>query len=184
MNNIISLKNEAITIRKLKAGDEENLLRYLVELSAETKSRFAPHPFDIETVNAICNGSSPAITRYVAIDDKNKIIAYMIVKLGMNEGEIYRLRQNNISFDEKLICTFAPSVADAWQSAGLGSAMYELIEQEIADDCNCQFIILWGGVQATNERAIRFYTKHEYKHLSSFWYGGKYNYDMMKSLRH
>jgi GNAT superfamily N-acetyltransferase len=183
MKATITLRdNRKINVRPLQNSDEERLFKYFSDLSETTKSRFGPHLFDRDSVKHICNEQGRDITRYISVDDKDGLIAYMLVKKGMNEGEQYRLRQKNIEFDETLFCTFAPSVADAWQSSGLGTAMYELIEKDIRSNTSFRFIILWGGVQTTNERAVRFYEKHGFKQVGAFWYDGKDNYDMIKSL--
>jgi ribosomal protein S18 acetylase RimI-like enzyme len=183
MKEVITLKNDAIiTIRLLQKDDEERLFNYFSQLSAESKSRFGPHLFDRETVRYIVNEQGGNIFRYVALDKQQEIVAYMLIKKGMLEGEQYRLRQNNVAFEEALFCTYAPSVADAWQSSGLGSAMYRVIEQDIRDKTPYRFIILWGGVQATNAKAIGFYQKQGFQQIGSFWYDGKDNYDMIKSL--
>jgi len=183
MSKIIILKNHtSITIRLLQKDDEERLFNYFSQLSAESKSRFGPHLFDRETVRYIVEEQGSDISRYVALDKQQEIVAYMLIKKGMLEGEQYRLRQNNVAFEESLFCTYAPSVADAWQSSGLGSAMYQVIEQHIRDNTPCRFIILWGGVQATNAKAIGFYQKQGFKQIGSFWYDGKDNYDMVKNL--
>lgn len=179
----ITLKNNArINVRLLQKDDEGLLFNYFNQLSAESKSRFGPHLFDRETVVYIVNESTNDISRYIALNEQQEIIAYMLIKKGMNEGEKYRLTQNNIAFDESLFCTFAPSVADAWQSSGLGSAMFGIIENDIRNNTDYRFIILWGGVQAGNEKAVRFYEKQGFQHIGSFWYDGRDNYDMIKNL--
>ena len=183
MKETITLKNNSrINVRLLQKDDEELLFNYFNQLSAESKSRFGPHLFDQETLMYIVNETVSDISRYIALDEQQKIIAYMLIKKGINEGEKYRLTQNNISFDESLFCTFAPSVADAWQSSGLGSAMFGIIENDIRDNTAYKFIILWGGVQASNEKAIGFYQKQGFNQVDSFWYDGKDNYDMVKKL--
>jgi diamine N-acetyltransferase len=183
MNETIILKkNIPVTISYLQKKDEKKLLDYFTQLSTATRSRFGPHSFDRDTVHDICNEPAGDIIRYVALNKQEEIIAYMLIKKGMNEGEQYRLRQNTIAYEESLFCTFAPSVADEWQSCGLGSAMYKTIESDIQANTVFRFIILWGGVQATNEKAIRYYEKHDFKTVGSFWYAGKNNYDMIKTI--
>jgi ribosomal protein S18 acetylase RimI-like enzyme len=183
MKETVALKNNStINIRELQKNDEEQLFNYFSQLSTATRSRFGPHLFDRETVQHICSETSDDISRYIALSEQQEIIAYLLIKIGMNEGEKYRLGQNNIAFDEPIFCTFAPSVADAWQSSGLGSAMYGEIENDIRNNTPFRFIILWGGVQARNARAIGFYKKQGFKQIGSFWYDGKDNYDMIKSL--
>jgi diamine N-acetyltransferase len=42
-------------------------------------------------------------------------------------------------------------------------------------------ILLWGGVQAGNEQALRFYHRHGFRILGEFEYHGM-NYDMVLEL--
>lgn len=179
----VSLPNgHEILVRRPEPGDAINLLSYFNDLSAGTRQRFGPHPFDEATVNHICHHPDDNVYRYIAIDPvKGNIIAYMLLKKGMTEGDQHRYAQRNQFFDPAMTVTFAPSVADNWQSSGVGSAMYGCIENELRSKGTRQ-IILWGGVQATNEKAVNFYKKHHYQHAGSFWHDGKDNYDMLKWL--
>jgi ribosomal protein S18 acetylase RimI-like enzyme len=178
----IQLKNgQKVQVRLLQDTDINNLFNYLSSLSAETRSRFGPHPFDKQTVEFICT-TVDDVMRYVAIDQSNgEIIAYMLFKQGMIYWDDKRYAERNQHFNYSTVVTFAPSVADAFQSSGLGSAMYDEIEKELKAK-GIQYIILWGGVQATNERAVNFYKKFGYELKGSFWHDEKDNLDMVKQL--
>ena len=43
-------------------------------------------------------------------------------------------------------------------------------------------LVLWGGVQATNYRAVHFYKKLGFQTIGSFWHDGKDNFDMVLPL--
>jgi diamine N-acetyltransferase len=43
-------------------------------------------------------------------------------------------------------------------------------------------IVLWGGVQAANEKALNFYKKQGYQQMGDFWLNGLQNLDMIKTL--
>lgn len=178
-----SLKDKrSVEVRLLAHGDNENLFDYFQKLSTESRSRFGPHLFDRSTIDAICSGINPDILRYIAIDDSSKqIVAYMLVKQGMIGWDKDRYASRNQSYDHATSVTFAPSVADAWQSSGLGSLMNDLIEDDL-DKRKIQNIILWGGVQATNQKAVNFYKKLGYQFIASFWQDEKDNFDMVKQL--
>jgi GNAT superfamily N-acetyltransferase len=107
----------------------------------------------------------------------------MLFQKGMIEGDQRRFTERNQLPDPLTTITFAPSVADDWQSSGIGSGMYKLIEEKLKEDGTRQ-IVLWGGVQAGNTKAVNFYKKHRYQLLGSFWHDGKDNYDMAKWLDH
>jgi hypothetical protein len=59
--------------------------------------------------------------------------------------------------------------------------MYGLIENELKAAAVRHFV-LWGGVQASNTKAINFYVKHQYQVAGSFWHDGRDNFDMLKWL--
>jgi GNAT superfamily N-acetyltransferase len=179
----IILKNKKIVpVRELERADKEPLFNYLQLLSPESRSRFGPHPFDWATIQAIFNQPDERIKRYIAVSNpENAVIAYMLIQQGMIEADQLRYAQRNQFFDLDKTVTFAPSVADAWQSTGLGTAMSACIEKELLDR-GINKIILWGGVQTSNLKAVNFYKKSGYQFLASFWHDEKDNYDMIKDL--
>lgn len=179
----LNLRNgRSVDVRLLQASDNEKLFEYFDQhFSKESKSRFGPHSFDRETINAICQNPDREVTRYVALDEEGNIAAYMLIKQGMIEWDRDRYAIRQQSYDYNLSVTFAPSVADAWQSSGLGSLMNDIIENDLQKR-NIKNIILWGGVQATNTKAINFYKKFGYQFIASFWHDEKDNHDMMKQL--
>jgi diamine N-acetyltransferase len=180
MTNIVLNDNRVVAMRLLQQGDANTLYHYLTGLSAESRSRFGPHSFDRDTVNHICNNLTDDVQRFVSIAD-NCIVAYMLVRKGMIEGDAERYAQHNIFFDAETTVTYAPSVADDFQNTGLGSTMFAVILQQIKLQGN-HAIILWGGVQATNARAVHFYTKHGFEPKGNFWFDGKDNIDMLLNV--
>jgi ribosomal protein S18 acetylase RimI-like enzyme len=178
-----TLRNgKSIEIRLLENGDHEKLYIYFQILSQDSRSRFGPHPFDRDSVNNICLNPNGETVRYIALDNKSgDIVAYMLTRQGMIEWDEKRYAERNQFYDHFTSVTYAPSVADAWQSSGLGSLMNHIIEEDLKKK-NIKNIILWGGVQASNEKAVNFYKKLGYQHIASFWHDGKYNDDMVKRL--
>lgn len=178
---LILNNGQKITVRLLDKTDTEKLFNYLSSLSAETKSRFGPHPFDWQMVESICNNADDVL-RYVAVDESTgKVVAYMLFKQGMIYWDEKRYAERSQHFNYYTTVTYAPSVADAYQNAGLGSLMYSEIEKELKTK-GIQHIVLWGGVQAANEKAVNFYKKFEYQLYGSFWHDEKDNLDMVKQL--
>ena len=174
--------NRIVEIRLAQTGDRDLLFNYLQNLSSESRSRFGPHPFDWLAVQAIFDQPDPSIYRYIALEElTGSIVAYMLIKQGMIDADQQRYAQRNQFFDESTTVTFAPSVADAWQSTGLGSAMTTHIEEDLRKR-NIRYIVLWGGVQATNIKAVNFYKKLGYQFIASFWHDEKDNHDMIKEL--
>ncbi|MBG9375065.1 GNAT family N-acetyltransferase [Panacibacter sp. DH6] len=179
---MILLKDgRSVDMRLLHEHDAPALLQYLNALSAASKSRFGPHAFDEATVNDICNhlpGDDTA--RYVAWLG-NDIKAYMLVKRGMIAFDAERYAQLHMHFDAATTVTYAPSVADDFQNTGLGSAMFTIIVDALKEQ-GCTSIILWGGVQATNSRAVHFYGKFGFTPVAHFWHDDKDNIDMVLTL--
>jgi ribosomal protein S18 acetylase RimI-like enzyme len=180
----ITLKNNSsVNLRLLKQADEELLFAYFENLSAQTKSRFGPHPFNKENVHLMCRFLSPDILRYIALDAaSNKIIAYMLIRKGLIEADKKRFMENNTVIDEATACSFAPSVADDWQGTGLGSKMFSLIENDLKEKTSYKTIVLWGGVQASNQNAVLFYLKNGFVRKGNFMHNNMDNQDMLKEL--
>jgi diamine N-acetyltransferase len=172
----------AVDIRSLQESDSEPLYDYLQNLSSESRSRFGPHLFDLQTINHICEHPDQNIQRYIAVEESaSTIVAYMLIRQGMIEADQQRYARRDQFFDPAITVTYAPSVADDWQSSGLGTAMINVIENELMRR-GIRYIILWGGVQATNLKAVNFYKKIGYQFIASFWYDNKDNHDMIKEL--
>ena len=76
--------------------------------------------------------------------------------------------------------TIAPSVADHYQSKGIGSKMLQFVIDDIKAK-GAKRLVLWGGVQKTNVKAIRFYSKFGFNTLGEFDYNGL-NLDMSLDL--
>ena len=106
------------------------------------------------------------------------VVAYAPVKRGYLEHDRLRLEAYGLSLNQHKDCTFAPSVADAWQGLGLGGKLFDFIQTELQVR-GIKRVILWGGVQASNAAALRFYEKMGFRVLGGFEYEGK-NWDMVK----
>jgi GNAT superfamily N-acetyltransferase len=169
-----------VTFRKVKPKDVLPLKQYFDNLSSTTKSRFGPHPFDLQTTEAICKQEYSSYQAFICLD-KSNIIAYAVVFKGYTEGERYRFKQYSIKPNQEKDYTLAPSVADAYQSKGIGTSLFDYIEAELRKQ-GAEKIVLWGGVQLTNQRAVRFYLKHGFRTLGEFDHNGLDNLDMVKYL--
>ncbi|TAH09439.1 MAG: GNAT family N-acetyltransferase [Sphingobacteriia bacterium] len=172
--------NQQVLLRKLHSNDLDNLLSYLENLSMETKKRFGPHQFDKQSV--IDFYDNPAIhLGYVAQSiDSNDIIAYSIIKIGYLESDYNRYLSYGIQLDNKIDCEFAPSVADSWQSFGIGNKLFYYILADLKK-AGVKRIVLWGGVQADNEKAVNYYKKNNFVPVGQFWHNGE-NVDMLLNI--
>jgi ribosomal protein S18 acetylase RimI-like enzyme len=178
----VQLKNsQTVNFRLLEKEDEHSLHQYLGNLSPESLSRFGPHPFDNRTVEEICNNLPGDTFRFIAEDKTRNIVAYMLVKRGFIDADQKRFHQLNIFLADGITATYAPSVADAWQNSGLGTSLFHYILKHVKNS-GYKYLVLWGGVQAQNERAVHFYDKHDFKKAGTFWHDGKDNLDMFLEL--
>lgn len=175
----LTKQNKPVTLRQFCGNDIEPLLQYLHQLSPATAKRFQPHPFyKAELVNFYRHHEHEA---WVAIDPSSeKIVAYTVMKKGYLHHDYPRLQQYgiNISYDD--CYTIAPSVTDEWQSEGVGQLLFNYVLNEIKNR-NVKQLILWGGVQIDNIKAVRFYQKNGFRSLGHFQYNGL-NEDMMLPL--
>lgn len=162
--------------RPLQSQDEDLLLDYLEKLSPQTRHRFGPHPYDRQ---AICDFYKLENQHkgFVAIEPQQpSIIGYAIIKYGFLPHDAPRLEGYGLELNAFTDCTFAPSVADEWQGRGIGSGLFDFILTGLKDQGKKR-LILWGGVQASNERAITYYLKKGFRILGEFEYHGQ-NLDM------
>ena len=175
-----------VLFRQVSSGDAQILGDYFLGLSAETKRRYGPHPFDRATAEQLCRDTDPAeILRMIAIEDTGggqQVIGYLILILGIRDEDAARYVKLGIPLSASTDCTLAPSVADAHQSRGLGSLLMTHLKR-VAKRIGRKRMVLWGGTQATNARAIHFYHKHGFRTVGDFEEpAGFNNYDMILDL--
>ena len=169
---VVTLRNgETLLFRPLEPGDAPALADYLEGLSDETRSRYRPHDFTAECAQHLCahidNSETICLLALTRPNTGARIVAYFILKLGVRPEDAERYAALGIPLDEQTDCCVAPSVADAYQDLGLGSLLMSWLIQ-IADQLGRTRIVLWGGVQATNERARHFYQKHGFTKVGEF----------------
>lgn len=172
--------SDGFSYRRLANGDEVALLDYLEGLSPATRSRFEPHPFDRATVDEVCAGRWLGCIAWVGIDPAGTIVAYAVVKPGHVEFDVPRYAGYAVTLDPARDYSLAPSVADAWQTRGLGGRLMEHVLDDLAAR-GAHYVALWGGVQADNERAVAYYRKFGFEELGRFEHRGD-NIDMLRRL--
>jgi len=165
------LKSESgreFILREVSACDSEPLGKYFESLSAETRKRYGPHPFTKEFAVELCTRKHDSAIRYVLTLAENKrFVGYFILEFRMSEELFNRYREQGIDLSDGKNPLFAPSIADDYQNTGLASlAMPDLIKA--AKNIGAKSLVLMGGTQATNKRAIAFYEKFGFKHVCEF----------------
>jgi diamine N-acetyltransferase len=176
------INGETIEIRLLQNTDNQLLNNYFEALSAETLNRFQPHSLDKSTIEQICQNPTEGYCRLVAFSPAQaQIIAYFLVFWGVLPKDQARYEALGIALKPDTDCTFAPSVADNYQNQKLGSLLMPIL-LKICHLADYQRIILWGGVQAENPRALRFYQKFGFTTIGSFQNKNSHNWDMYYTL--
>lgn len=170
-----------ILVRKLNISEANNLSIYLNHLSPESKQRFGPHSFDVESIYTMFNQSDNYVGYIAQEKTQGKIISYSLIKHGYLEHDKLRLESYGLELDKYSDCTFAPSVSDEYQNKGIGKLMFDYIIDDL-QAINKKRILLWGGVQTTNESAFAFYLKQGFTVLGQFEHNG-YNYDMIFDIK-
>jgi len=155
----------------------EALVHYLNNLGEEAKRRFGPHTFSRQGIIDFYT-NHPLHHGYVALSGGSSIVAYCTLRMGYLPADRPRLQTYNLKLQENTVATYAPSVADGWQGKGLATAMLRHLMQLCKSQKNVHNLLLWGGVQATNHKAIAFYQKNGFKVIGQFEYNGP-NLDMM-----
>jgi diamine N-acetyltransferase len=141
------------------------------------KKRFGPHQFNPQALIDFYQDSDLHLGYVATVTGANKIIAYCTIKRGYLEHDSNRLQSYGITLNHKTDCTFAPSVADDWQSCGVGNHLFQFILSDLKS-ASINRIILWGGVQTNNDKAVNYYKRNGFKTLGQFNYNRE-NYDML-----
>lgn len=164
-------------ISKFTAAALGPLETYLCNLGNNTRSYFGPHAFD--TASLIRFYEDPKNEAYIATEE-NRIIAYAILRQGFLQHDAPRLSSYGVNLNPDTDASFAPSVADDWQGRGLGRELFSYIINDLRGG-NVTRLILWGGVQTANQRAIRYYQQLGFRTLGYFEYHG-WNADMVYEI--
>jgi Uri superfamily endonuclease/GNAT superfamily N-acetyltransferase len=175
---------EIASVRLLRADDAARLGAYFLALSDRTKSRYGPHPFDQPTADAICASLDPRdmfrVVATVGSGPDEQIIAYLLVKLGVRESDGHRYAALGIRLEPSECAALAPSVADAWQNRGTGSAIMPHLLAMVRS-VGVRRMVLWDGVIADNHLAQGFYRKWGFVKVGEFA-TSVLNYDMIAEI--
>ncbi len=173
------------TLRCLRDDDADLLGAYFARLSPRTRDFYGPHPFDRETAGRLCRETrtdTEAVRLVVTVPDGGgaRVIAYFIVGFRMQDADVKRYAGRGTPLDDRTDAYLAPSVSDGHQNTGVGSAvMGDLVPW--LRQLGRRRLILLGGVQQRNERAIAFYRKWGFRTVGAF-HTRQANYDMIATL--
>jgi diamine N-acetyltransferase len=178
MKTVLIRDGREIVLRKLDLSDLSTLNQYLENLGETTRKRFGPHPYAFDSLNDFYR--SPRHIGFIAIDAAGMIVSYAVIRIGFLDHDQPRLESYGLKLDYDTDACFAPSVSDQWQSLGIGDFMLSYILDELRA-MHIRRVILWGGVQVNNEKAINYYLKNGFRILGQFEYYGL-NLDMMREV--
>ncbi|MEM8896085.1 MAG: GNAT family N-acetyltransferase [Bacteroidota bacterium] len=168
---------EDVPISPITPSDYSAVEKYYAMLGESTKKRFAPHAFNRNTLHYLFESTS-IHWAYLAKVAKS-IIGYAVLRRGIPDHDLPRMDAYGLTCDQS-DCLFAPSIADHWQNKGIGHRIFETVLDNLPTR-GIKRVFLWGGVQATNHQAVRYYDKLGFQELGSFEYHGM-NYDMILKL--
>jgi GNAT superfamily N-acetyltransferase len=177
---ITTKNNRQVILQRLSADNYDKLVDYFHRLSPDTVKRFGPHRFDKQSIIELYDHSADYKGYIAKYTETSQIVAYSIIKTGYLEHDYSRLQSYELIPDKTTDCTFAPSVADDWQSLGVGNSLFNFILSDLKAD-GIKRIILWGGVQSDNGKAVNYYIKNGFRIVGEFQYNGP-NYDMILEL--
>lgn len=168
------------TCRIWQLNDIPHLVAYLTHLDHETRLRFEPHAFTLDTLKLLYH--SPEFKGFLLIENASTyIIGYAIVKLGYFKHDLIRLTSYSFSPDYNTTAMYAPSLASEWRNKGLGKIIWQTTEEYLRQ-MQIKQILLWGGVQETNLPAVIYYQKLGFETLGRFEMNDMWNLDMVKNL--
>ena len=158
-------------------SDIPALLEYFSRLGPDTRSRFAPHAFDEATLRNLLAGDSRHIGFIAQEEGAGPIIGYAVARLYYEGYEKERFQKYGWTPHDSTDVFYAPSVADEHQGKGIGQALMNRARHTL-NEIGRSRMLLWGGVQATNERALAHYQKAGFQELGGFEWNG-WNVDML-----
>lgn len=174
---IAGFDGKEYVLRKLETADGAMLSEYFNGLTAMTKVRFGPHPLTADFAFAVCGKQDDTADRFVILmKGKQEIVGYFILEFELSPHESGRYLSQGVVLEQGLDVLFAPSVADALQNCGLASA----VMPELIAHCRrkgARSMVLMGGTQATNARAIAFYEKFGFVKYGGY-HTEVFNHDM------
>jgi len=175
--------NLQVHFRLLTIEDSPKLFDYFQNLSQESKERFSPHGFDIETVQTICKHCDDRKNfRFVVEDTRNQqLIGYFIAKNEVSANDQNRFLSNGIVLIVQETCSFAPSIADEFQGVGLGKMLFDFMLKQL-ESAGKKRLILLGGVQQNNNKAIQYYKKLGFQEAGSFERNNTQNLNMWRAI--
>jgi GNAT superfamily N-acetyltransferase len=172
-----------VTERLLQTEDAAAFSVFLEALGEETRKFFGPHPLDKAEARRLCAlQPEDGVRRVVACDPQGRIVGYFILELGLREEDASRYAARGQPLAAERCATLAPVVAEDYQNARLAGALFPRICEETRA-AGRDRIVLMGGTQERNGRAVRFYQREGFEPHGRFEHPpGVWNIDMSRAV--
>lgn len=158
------------------AADCDSIVNFYQQLQEVTRRLYAPHPMDRETIL-----QQMADSNYIMLlsFEEKDLAGYQVFLKVAFPWERDRYRQYGIALNQHT-ASYAPVLGDGYQGKGAGTLMLTQALPFLKNAGITQ-LILWGGVQCANIRAVNFYLKNGFRIVGYFEWEGA-NYDMISTI--
>lgn len=158
------------------AADVDIIVNFYQQFQEATRRLYAPHSMDRESLQQQI--ADPAHLMLLSFEE-DELAGYQVFLKGAFPWERDRYTQYGITINQET-ASYAPVLGDPFQGRRLGA---EMLEQALPllKAAGITQLILWGGVQCANIRAVNFYLKNGFRIVGYFdWEGA--NYDMISTI--
>ena len=135
----------ALSVRRLRAGDEAALQRFNRELSVPSRRWFLPHPYDDDTVSRVLQRSAAGEDLTLGLLDGPRLVGYFF-----------------LWYVTRRVPLLGIGLVDDLQGQGLGRPLLELLIAQ-AREAGCAAIEL--TTMLDNDRAFALYRKVGFEHF-------------------
>ena len=165
----LDLPSEAPATLRPLCREDEAPLRAFFEGCGEATSRFYDIPADrAQLATAHCE----SIARY----DKLRLVlelaggalaALFEFSTDLVDGDMERYRGYGLELHPGTDIRYGLCLRDVYQGRGIASCAHPHL-MRVARKLGADRVILWGGVMASNQAALRFYRKHDFREAGFF----------------
>ncbi len=159
-------------LRPLDPRDPGALTRFLSELSPRTQALYdvdAPAQQAAEMCEAI--DGYDRLT-FVLEDGGGSIVGLFELSFTLPVGDRERFVRYGVELHPGADVRLGVCLADRFQGVGIASGMWPRIV-DVVLAFGCVRILLWGGVYASNKKALRFYERVGFQEVGRFVRGDK-----------
>lgn len=171
-----------VEVRRLRSDDAAAFGRFLEALGATTRSFFGPHPLTAPEASRLCAAQPERdALRLVVTGPGGRIVAYFILEFGLRDEDARRYAARGQPLDPATTVTLAPVVADDCQNTGVAGVAFPSVVAA-ARATGRTHLVLMGGTQERNARAVRFYLREGFTPHARFEHPpGIWNIDMTRA---